>query len=375
MTSESSIGANYFDVDDDELIQNDSSNSKPLAWRGDPKETHSDWTIVVKKSGKEDALEKYHVHRVILAAGPRACEYFSTLFSTSAAVPEKEDHTCHITLEEQDAKFFAVMLDFLYSGTLDATTENAVALRSLARYFQCRELMRETNTFIQQDLSAETAAAYLVNAASQGDEKLQESAKKLVVDHFDKIEPHSFYSLSVDLFRSILSSLDLSTCSHEAVAASVCTFFEKNSDSLNVHDFVEMTSNLSGFSRSEAVRFTHIITKLDAKGQDEETCLELFKLCRKCTDDITRSHWQSISSHGLVRTFVDKCLRMPEMHEDGSCFVGNAVIGMSYFGSVLDHSKGDASHLQEEILALRGRIAELESELAETKSNKRKMTG
>ena len=49
------------------------------------------------------------------------------------AVCEKGGQCSRITLEEQDGKAFPVMLDFLCSGKLDASTDKAVALRSLVR--------------------------------------------------------------------------------------------------------------------------------------------------------------------------------------------------------------------------------------------------
>lgn len=162
--------ATYFDVNEgDELLEvAPESEGELLSWRQDPSTSHSDWTMVVD-TGTNALPQTYHVHKALLSVGPRSCEYFSTLFNTNAEVAEKRDNTSHITLDERDAAVMPSMLDFIYSptGDLVATKENVIALRSLARYFRCRELMKKANEFIQEDLTCETAVAYLKTAAER----------------------------------------------------------------------------------------------------------------------------------------------------------------------------------------------------------------
>lgn len=160
----------------------------------------SDWTIILNEN------QTYHCHKVFLAKGPRSCQYFSTLFSTIAILPEKQDSTSRITLTGEDAKAFPVMLDFIYSpkGCLHATKENVISLRSLARYFRCRELMIKANEYIQNNLTTDTAIWYLRTASERNDMKLEDSARKLIVETYCDTNSDELVTLPVDLFRSIV---------------------------------------------------------------------------------------------------------------------------------------------------------------------------
>jgi hypothetical protein len=171
-----SISATYLEVPDDELMEDELTE---LSWRGDPTSTLSDWTIVLCTS--DESSYTYHVHKAVLAVGPRSCRYFTTLFSAPASLLEKQDCTSRITLDHRDTNAFPVMLDFVYAGALDVTADSAVALKSLARYFRCGELAKRVNEFLRKDLTLMTAHKYLRSASERNDEQLEESAKKLLL--------------------------------------------------------------------------------------------------------------------------------------------------------------------------------------------------
>jgi hypothetical protein len=170
-----SISATNVEVPDDELMDDEPAE---LSWRGDPTRTLSDWTIVLSTS--DESSRTYHVHKAVLAVGARSCRYFTTLFNAPAPPLEKQDCTSRITLDHRDTNVFPVMLDFLYAGALDVTADSAVALKSLARYFQCRELMKKVDEFLHKDLTLMTAHKYLRSASERSDEQLEESAKRLL---------------------------------------------------------------------------------------------------------------------------------------------------------------------------------------------------
>eukprot|EP00966_Prymnesium_polylepis_P210233 4868750-Prymnesium_polylepis.1 len=76
-----------------------------LDWRHHPERSLSDWTIVVEREcGRE---ERYHVHKVMLAAGAQPSDYFKCIFGAAAAtVDEGTSHTSRLSLADSAADAF-----------------------------------------------------------------------------------------------------------------------------------------------------------------------------------------------------------------------------------------------------------------------------
>ena len=243
---EDNIGAKFFKADDeDDFMDTENETFTVLSWREDPEATHSDWTIVVSTEADEDP-RIFHVHKNILSVGPRSCMYFTALFRTNLGVAEKEDSTSQITLGNHEAEAFPIFLDFVYShsGNLEAAaTENAVALRSLARYFRCRELIKSVNDFIQEDISEATAAIYLRYSVECNDDKLEQSTRKLILEHYGQCS--GLERLLVELFRSIVCSPDLDVIHHSDASMDIAKYFLEIPYSLNACLLNELTSPLS----------------------------------------------------------------------------------------------------------------------------------
>jgi hypothetical protein len=137
------------------MISYDSDEEPPideggrLDWRLEPAQSHSDYDIEVqfdRRLENEDSItatQVYHVHRNILAVGPKRSEYFARLLQGSFL--EMETNTSKIQLDEVAANAFPYMLDYIYerNETLAITSETAVALHWLGQYFEIRRLRWE----------------------------------------------------------------------------------------------------------------------------------------------------------------------------------------------------------------------------------------
>ena len=154
----------------------------PLSWRQDPTTSLSDWTLIIASASDGGALlAEYHVHRAILGTGPRVCEYFSRLFRS--AMCEASVCTSQLDLEPSAAAAVPLLLDFLYSGVLAATTQTAAALMHLASYLGCRSLHAAVVTFMQRDLTWRTAPVYLREGSLYSLEKVCGVARGLCATH------------------------------------------------------------------------------------------------------------------------------------------------------------------------------------------------
>ncbi|XP_062385142.1 zinc finger and BTB domain-containing protein 10 [Sardina pilchardus] len=101
--------------------------------------------------------QAFRAHKNILVAGSR---YFKTLFcltksegpagGTGAAGPEQSDVT---HLDVAAVQGFSVILDFLYSGNLLLTSQNAIEVMSVASYLQMTEVVQSCRAFIKDALN------------------------------------------------------------------------------------------------------------------------------------------------------------------------------------------------------------------------------
>jgi hypothetical protein len=181
--------------DSDEAPPPVRSNQDKSLWRQDPEESLSDWTIEISYEGKNNKTktDTYHVHRALLAAGPRKSEYFARLFQDGGRFAESNNKTSQIELEQISAKAFPQLLDYLYSvdAPLEIWTDTATALHHLGGYFEIRRLRWDAKQFWQRDLKASNCGTYLEHARILNDDKVKEAAAKKCRDEILQIDEKS----------------------------------------------------------------------------------------------------------------------------------------------------------------------------------------
>lgn len=212
-------GEGYDESLDDEPPPAENETER-LHWREeDPTESLSDWKIQIvhhaaaaataathtndksvpssttgKEEEKKEVITKtYHVHKVILAKGPRRSEYFFRLFRDGGRFAESETATSRINLVEIAAKAFPQLLDYLYSidGKLEITTENATALHWLGQYFEVRRLRWDALQFCINDMSPQTCGTYYEHALLVQNHKILGMASKFCAEHIAEIDTNS----------------------------------------------------------------------------------------------------------------------------------------------------------------------------------------
>ena len=176
------------------------SNEKPpkaerLHWAMDPTESSSDWKIEVRAENKIHGT--YYVHRCIIAVGERKSEYFVRACRRGDhEFSEAANSMSRIELERLAAVAFPFFLDYVYSGELQISTEIAMGLRKLARYFENQDLRYRIRQFINHDLTAETAGTYYKHSQILFDEPIEEAVVDLCVAKSLDIAPH--HSIVID---------------------------------------------------------------------------------------------------------------------------------------------------------------------------------
>ena len=141
--------------------------NKKLSWRLDPSQSLSDWELhIFNRSSK--TFEVYHVHRVVMALGPRGCEFFQDVFRQSEAVSESSSSnnnnskTTRVPLIAESCKLVGCFLDYVYDNEhFQITNENALGLCYLADYFRNHSLWELATDFIEDDLSKVSGREHL----------------------------------------------------------------------------------------------------------------------------------------------------------------------------------------------------------------------
>ena len=156
-----------------------------LSWRDDPEETLSDWRIMVKKPGE---IKVFHVHKAMIAGGPRKSDYFVRQCRSgggASRLAEAVRSESKLNLEAEAAEAIPDFLDYVYTGSLKATKENACALFHLAEYLGNPPLYAEVKDFIEAGLNFMCAPKYVASASLFNQEKLAVAAVQVAAEHLE----------------------------------------------------------------------------------------------------------------------------------------------------------------------------------------------
>ena len=143
----------------------------PLLWRMDPKNSWSDWKIVVTEEDGSHPIT-YHVHKALLASGPRRSRYFRRRIRTDevaadpASTTPHNKRSCEIKLSHLSANAFPLFLDLVYDQSIrvdhgDAgIRKHAVALYQLADTYQVGDLLKEIRSQFIPKIGLDDACPY-----------------------------------------------------------------------------------------------------------------------------------------------------------------------------------------------------------------------
>uniref|UniRef100_G1Q447 Zinc finger and BTB domain containing 10 n=1 Tax=Myotis lucifugus TaxID=59463 RepID=G1Q447_MYOLU len=90
----------------------------------------------------------FKAHKNILVAGSR---FFKTLYCFSNKENPNQNNTTHLDIASVQG--FSVILDFLYSGNLVLTSQNAIEVMTVASYLQMSEVVQTCRNFIKDALN------------------------------------------------------------------------------------------------------------------------------------------------------------------------------------------------------------------------------
>ncbi|EDO47997.1 predicted protein [Nematostella vectensis] len=176
-----------------------------------------DVTIVV--NGRE-----FPAHRAVLAASGG---FFAGLFASNM----QENSQNIVNLGEIDPEVTEDVLTFIYTGQIELTTENAVAILKAADFLLLETLKSPVDSFLAsmcQHISANPLRSYGI-ALDYKSPLFKTTALDLVcADFLDVIKSNEFLEISTETIQEIFSSDDLLVNSEEEVFHALLKWVKHN---------------------------------------------------------------------------------------------------------------------------------------------------
>lgn len=169
-----------------------------LSWRQRPSESFSDWTIeVVHPDGPPT---QYHVHRRLLAVGPRRSEYFEQFCKTSA------NNTTQLHLDKAQAGVFPQVLDHMYADVdLIMDAEKAYALYSLADALKIKSISKAAVEYFESRMDISNIAECITVGMQFRDKALLNSAILIAAEKLRSMELEMAAKIDPGVFGIIIA--------------------------------------------------------------------------------------------------------------------------------------------------------------------------
>ena len=143
--------------------------------------------------------EEINCHRSILAA---SSAFFMGMFQSEL----DESRLSKIPIKEMEASTLRLVLDYIYSGKVELSTDNVQNVLSAANLFQMIHLRDGCASFMMQHISVDNCVGVYFFALAHECHDLAEAARQLVNAEFEAVcrEPE-FLSLPADKLVDIIS--------------------------------------------------------------------------------------------------------------------------------------------------------------------------
>jgi hypothetical protein len=184
-----------------------------------------------------EEFEDLYAHRCILAAWS---EPFRVMFTTAGMVESSpEKLPLEIAVQDLPYSAFKCCLEYLYSGNIALTMENAFQVLSFAEKYDLQNLKPKVEEFLSQNLSVENCCE-IVQAADQfAFNNLRELALNFIFQNFKSVSlQESWRLLSGQLLIGILKRDDVVVECEERVFEALLSWLNFQPDLLRFDDLL-----------------------------------------------------------------------------------------------------------------------------------------
>ena len=180
-------------------------------------ESFCDVKVVVKD-------KEFVAHKAVLAA---ASPFFLSLLLSD--MRESKEHLIRIELEEATASLMEDVLQYVYTGNVSVTEENAHNLMATADYLLLPGLKTVVGRYLMENLETENCISYYYFADKYQCEELKEEARDTINSDFSAVmETDDFLSLDIKQVMEWVSSDDITVNTEEEVFKGIVKWVSHN---------------------------------------------------------------------------------------------------------------------------------------------------
>ncbi|KAL7576627.1 hypothetical protein ACA910_005565 [Epithemia clementina (nom. ined.)] len=307
---------NYDDDFDRSEMSASDGEEEILTWRSDPAKSLSDWTLLVSNRETRETTP-YHVHRNVLAVGPRKSEYFVRFFLSHDRL-HKSTKSTELWFNTVAADAMPQLLDYMYSpdGKLDISTDCAVGLRHLAQFFGMRALHKKVMAYITLDLTMFNLKTYYQHTVEVDDTKVSELASTHCAQHVMEITEDDPLLSIIDpsFLRRILMADEIDSEEKQLHTSQLLAeYCRQHAKVIDDQDFIRLTDQrcLPRVHYSAALTLMEMESDLVLLDQqhEEDMVEEFTSLQNRCLADLTE-HWEELSQMQPVE-LTRICRKLP----------------------------------------------------------------
>lgn len=234
--------------------------------------------------------EEIYCHRIILAA---SSPYFRAMFSHNL----REGRDFRVSFQEVSPWTMKRIIDYVYTGNLEITTENAQELLSAGSLFEFPAIVAACCDFLKQQLHISNCLGIEEFAMIHSCKKLQDEAHKFVLENFSSvIECDEFLHLSLNRLKDYIASDWIEVQVEDTVYEAVMKWIN--------YDIDERRSDL--LELLEEVRLPVVdLNKLAAIEHD--SLVKSMPDCLKLVLEAKEQHASIHDQHGRRRRSMQNC--------------------------------------------------------------------
>ncbi|KAH3763437.1 E3 ubiquitin-protein ligase Ufd4 [Pelomyxa schiedti] len=198
--------------------------------------TFSDVTLIV---GRTSPRERYRAHRIILAT---SSEFFRRLLL--GEFKESTQYTIELKYPDPD-HVFPILLQFMYTGTVDLTSEIAIPLLSMADHYLVPDLQRACFNYIGSRIHRDNVLAMLEKAASFDAEDTVEKCLRVIAKNFRLMAPGTdFSSIEPVVFLKLVAHRNFTVKSEYVLYTTICNYIMKKMDKLSPQTICDIMGSI-----------------------------------------------------------------------------------------------------------------------------------
>jgi len=255
---------------------------------------------------------EFVAHKAVLAA---ASPFFLSLLISD--MRESKEHLIRIELEEATASVMEDVLQYVYTGNVSITEDNAHNLMATADYLLLPGLKTVVGRYLTENLATENCISYYYFAVKYQCEELKEEARGMINSDFSAVmETEDFLSLDMKQVMEWVSSDDIIVNTEEEVFKGIVKWVSHNKSEREV-DFPGLLRQVRLVSISHSFLLNELVK--------EELVAKNSVLCLNFVLDAIRLIVSATA--GQVIQKPRKCL---ETHMD-AIFVCGGKISLCYF--------------------------------------------